>query len=277
MSENQPLVSVIMPNYNGEQFLSAAVQSVVNQTYQNWELLIIDDGSTDGSVEIARKWAAQDRRIRPLKNIFKKLAHGPGAARNTGIQEAKGRYIAFLDSDDLWLPQKLSEQVAFMQRDKIPFSFTWYEVITETGAKVGERRPDCHSVTYRQLLRDCVIGCLTAMYDTESLGKQLNNLHPKDRFGDGTLWLKLLKITPYAHCLRKPLAQYRLVAGSVSSNKMDAAKHYWGLLREIEGLSLLPALYYFTWYAFKGIFTKLTYIFRRQSDGPLMVSGKANQ
>lgn len=263
---DQPLVSVIMPNYNGERFVGDSIQSVINQTYRNWELLVVDDGSKDRSEQIVQAFALRDPRVRPLKTTFQKVARGPAAARNTGIQEARGRYIAFLDSDDLWLPQKLERQIGFMQKNKAPFSFTWYEVITEGGQKIGEKTPQVPFVTYRQLLKDCIIGCLTAVYDSQILGKQLINMHPLDRFADYSLWLKLLKQTPQADCVPQILAQYRLVGGSISANKLHAAKHNWDLLRQVEGLSLLPALYYFTCYALKGVSTKLKYLFRRGED-----------
>ena len=262
MSET-PQVSVIMPNYNGARFIADSIQGVIRQTMPNWELLVIDDGSTDRSLEIIHGIADKDRRVRPLKTTFPKLSKGPSAARNTGIQEARGRYIAFCDSDDVWLPGKLAEQVAFMQANDYPFTFTWYDVISETGSKVGERKTVYSSLTYRQLLRDCIIGCLTAMYDTNSLGKQYITQHPLECFGDGILWLKILKVTPRAYCLPKILARYRLVTGSVSANKLDAAKNYWHLLTKGESLGLLPAIYYFTWYATKGVLLKLKYLIHR--------------
>lgn len=265
MSAVKPeLVSVIMPNYNGERFLADAIQSVLDQTYSNFELLVIDDGSKDRSVEIIEAFAARDKRVRLLKTTFPKVAPGPGAARNTGIQEARGRYIAFLDSDDTWLTEKLSEQIEFMQAHGHPFSYTWYDVIAEDGTKVGTRTPNAPSLTYNLLLRDCVIGCLTAVYDAELLGKQYIDLRPDERFGDGTLWLKILKQTPRAFCLPKILARYRLVAGSISANKLAAAKNYWLLLLRGERLGLARSIYYFSWYASKGILMKLKYILLRR-------------
>lgn len=264
--ESSPQVSVIMPNYNGERFVGDSIQSVINQTFPSWELLVIDDGSKDQSLNVIHQFTAKDPRVKLLKTTFKKVAHGPAAARNTGIEAARGRYIAFLDSDDLWLPNKLQDQIAFMQASQAPFSFAWYDVITEDGQKIGAKTPPVWTVTYHQLLKDCIIGCLTAVYDSQILGKQLINMHPVDRFADFSLWLKILKITPKAYCLPQIVAQYRLVGGSISANKLHAAKHNWDLLRQVEGLSLLPALYYFTCYAFKGVLTKVKYLFRRPGD-----------
>jgi teichuronic acid biosynthesis glycosyltransferase TuaG len=256
-----------MPNYNGERFLKSAIDSVLAQTFQDWELLVIDDGSKDQSVRIIEDYSANDPRIKLLKTKFEKVAMGPAAARNTGIDAATGRYIAFLDSDDMWLPGKLSEQISFMQTKNIPFSFGWYDVINERGEKVGEKTPKAATVTYRRLLRDCVIGCLTAVYDTKLLGKQFINPHPRDRFADFSLWLKILKQTPKAYCLPQKLGLYRLVGGSISANKFQAAEHNWRLLREVEGLNLVAAIYYFSWYAAKGLLTKTKFIFRRERSG----------
>lgn len=255
--DDRPLVSVIMPNYNGAKFLGQAISSVQKQTLRDWELLFIDDGSTDDSVSLVEKIQALDPRVKLLKTTFKKLAHGPGAARNTGIESARGRYIAFLDSDDLWLPMKLEKQLAFMNSRDSAFSFGWYEVIDENGQLVSEKKPAVDSVNYSKLLRDCIIGCLTAVYDSEKLDKQFINLHPQDRFADYSLWLKILKITPRADCLHEFLGQYRLVGRSISANKLKAAEHNWHLLRNVEGLSFLSAVYYFTWYVVKGLTLKL--------------------
>jgi len=260
----QPEVSILMPNFNGEKFLAAAIESVRAQTFANWELLVIDDGSTDSSPAIMQSYAQIDPRIRCLRTTFPKVARGPAAARNSGIEVAKGRFIAFLDCDDLWLPSKLERQLGFMKEHGAAFTYTWYDVINEDGHVVDQRKPKPLTRTYRELLRDCVIGCLTAVYDTQALGKQFINLHPMDRFADYSLWLKILKSTPKAYCLQEVLAQYRLATTGISANKLLAAKHDWQLLRHVEGLSLFPALYYFSWYAVKGVLTKLHYILLRR-------------
>lgn len=266
MSAGAPLVSIIMPNYNGARFLAGTIESVLSQTYKNWELLVVDDGSTDHSKKIVDEYSAKDIRIRNLSTTFKKVARGPGAARNTGIDQAQGRYIAFLDSDDKWRPTKLQEQIQFMTEKNAPFAFGWYDVINEKDEIVGERRFPRHTITYQEMLKDNIIGCLTAVYDTNATGKQFIYLDPLDRFADYSLWLRILKVTPKGYCLHKALAEYRLVEGSISANKVQAAKHQWDVLTKIEKLNPVSAIYYFAWYALKGVFSKLKFMFHRGSS-----------
>lgn len=258
-----PLVSIITPNYNGAKFLAGTIESVRAQSFTNWEMLVVDDGSSDNSVSIVEDFSRRDPRIRPLKTTFKKVARGPGAARNTGIDQAKGRYIAFLDSDDKWRKDKLEEQIQFMSAKSAAFSFAWYDVINERDEIIGEKRFSRSEVTYGELLKDCPIGCLTAIYDTQLIGKQFIHLDPLDRFADYSLWLKILKQTPKGYCLHKPVAEYRLVSGSISANKIQAAKHQWDILTHVEKLGLVRAIYYFGWYAFKGVFSKLKFLIHR--------------
>lgn len=260
MSDKLPLVSVIMPNYNGARFLSGSIESVRVQTLKDWELLVIDDGSSDNSKDIVGEFAAKDPRVRNLTTTFKKVARGPGAARNTGIDQARGRYIAFLDSDDKWLPTKLEEQIRFMSEKNAPFAFGWYDVINEKNEIVGERRFSRDTVTYNEMLKVSPVGCLTAIYDSHAIGKQLIRLDPRDRFADYTLWLQILKVTPKGYCLHKSLAEYRLVSGSISANKIEAAWHQWNTLTKIEKLNLFWASYYFTWYAIIGLFSRLKFL-----------------
>src|SRR5690606_21911418 len=170
--------------------------------------------------------------------------------RNAGIKAAQGRYIAFLDSDDVWLPTKLEKQLEFMRRGDIAFSYCAYEKIDEEGevfGRVGVPR----KVSYRGLLKVCVIGCLTAMYDTQKLGKVYMPLIRRRQ--DLGLWLRILKKIDYAYGLQEILAQYRVRNDSISANKMVAARYTWKLYREHERLPLLKAVYYFSFYAVNGL------------------------
>lgn len=240
-------VSVIMPVYNAQRWLAASVASVQQQTYQNWELLIVDDCSTDGSGALASSLAANDDRIR----VFRLTASaGAAAARNKAIEEAVGRYIAFLDSDDLWHPQKLEHQLAFMHSHGYAFTYTAYEKIDEQGQPFQQVRVPA-TVAYSALLKTNVIGCLTAMYDTAALGKVY--MPSNTQREDFATWLHLLKKISYAHGIPVALAQYRVYAGQTSAKKITMAKHTWHLYRDIEQLGLLTAAYYFTHYAVKGI------------------------
>jgi glycosyltransferase involved in cell wall biosynthesis len=241
------LVSVIMPTYNSRAFVRDSIASIRGQTYENWELLIIDDASTDDTVATIEKAAQGDPRIRILRSAENA---GAAEARNRGIQEARGRYIAFLDSDDQWLPRKLERQVDLMRANSWAFTFTAYDKIDEQGRKIGHVGIP-KTTTYRQLLKTCVIGCLTAMYDTEVLGKvPMPLIRKRQDFG---LWLRLLKKTPRAYGIQETLALYRVRTDSVSAKKSNAAHYTWKLYREVEQLSLIASLWYFAHYAIRGV------------------------
>lgn len=240
-------VSIITPLYNCSEFLDDTLNSVLVQTYQNWEVIMVDDCSSDNSVLIAQEFVEKYPRIKLIQ-----LAENSGAAvaRNTAIEAAKGRYIAFLDSDDAWLPNKLEKQVAFMQENNYPFTFAAYDKVNESDEIFGHVGvPD--KVTYSDLLKSCSIGCLTAMYDTEFFGKVYMPLIRKRQ--DLGLWLKLLKKTKYAYGLNETLGFYKVRKDSISSNKKSAALFTWRLYRDIEKLSLPKASYYFSHYAVRGL------------------------
>lgn len=239
-------VSIIVPMYNSSAFLLATVQSVIRQTYQDWELILIDDCSADGSISLAELLVKQDARIRLLKNAEN---FGAAVTRNRGIEAASGRYICFLDSDDLWLPNKLEVQVNFMLRENVSFSFSAYDKIDEFDCHIG-RVGVPEKVTYHQLLKCSVIGCLTAMYDADKLGKIYMPLIRKRQ--DLGLWLRLLKRTNYAYGINQPLAQYRVRADSISANKLSAASYTWRLYREVESMGFFESAYYFSQYAVRG-------------------------
>lgn len=241
------LVSIITPSHNSSQFISESIQSIQHQSFDDWELIIVDDCSTDNSVEVIQPFIVVDSRIKLIQ-----LSENSGAAvaRNKGIEAATGRYIAFLDSDDLWLPNKLEKQLAFMQEYDYPFTFGAYNKIDEKGNVFGHVGVP-GKVTYADLLKMCSIGCLTAMYDTEYFGKIYMPLIRKRQ--DLGLWLRLLKKVDYAYGLNKTLGQYRVRIGSISANKTSAAKYTWRLYRDIEGLNLVKASYYFSHYAINGI------------------------
>lgn len=242
----QELVSIITPLYNSQEYIEETIQSILNQNYSNWELIVVDDCSRDESLAIVGEFANKDSRIKIIK-----LEENSGAAiaRNTGIENAKGRYIAFLDSDDLWVPEKLEKQIEFMKGKDISFSFTGYIKIDEDGTEKGQVTiPDV--VTYKELLKSNVIGCLTAIYDVEKLGKiYMPNIRKRQ---DHALWLKILKGHTNAYGLNEPLAKYRIREGSISRNKIKAASYQWKLYREVERLSIGKSLYYFINYAYHG-------------------------
>lgn len=242
------LVSIITPCYNSAKYISKTIESVINQRFICWEMLIIDDCSTDNSTEIINEWCRKDDRIKLIK--LEKNS-GAAVARNKAIQMAKGRYIAFLDSDDSWFSDKLELQVAFMQENGIDFSYTAYEKVDEKGHVLVEKVGVSNRLSYTDLLKKCEIGCLSAIYDTSRLGKiYMPDIRKRQDLG---LWLKILKITPYAYGLNRVLGQYTVRSNSISANKRNAAAYTWRLYRDVEKLSLLKCIYYFSFYAVNGV------------------------
>lgn len=238
------LVSIIMPAYNSALTIVSSIKSIQQQSHTEWELLITDDGSTDNTVELVQKLADIDPRISIEVNP---VNSGAGYSRNQSINRSNGKYIAFLDADDLWLQNKLSTQVAYMERTGAVFTYTAYQKFTESS--LGGVITPPSRVNHNQLLKGCVIGCLTAMYNAEVLGRQTMPLIRKRQ--DMGLWLKLLKLCDEAHGIPEVLAQYRTDSG-MSQNKLNAARYQWRLYRDVVGLNLLQSAWYFGWYAVNG-------------------------
>lgn len=246
--QKNSLVSVITPTYNSEAYIWKTIDSVKNQKYQNWEMIIVDDCSRDNTVKIVKNEAEKDERIRLIE-----LQENSGAAiaRNTAIQNARGRYIAFLDSDDLWHPEKLEKQVAFMQEKDIAFSFTSYKIINENGIETEKIIQVPKEIDYRGLLKNTIIGCLTVMLDVNKVGLvQMPNIRTRQ---DTALWLSILKRGYKAYGIQEPLAKYRKVRGSISSNKLKMAKQNWRMYRDLENLSVLYASWCFVNYAWNAL------------------------
>lgn len=242
-----PLTSIIMPSYRSDRHICAAVDSLKGQTDPAWELIISDDGSPPAAQRQLDFVASSDPRIRILKS---NVNEGAARARNRAIEAATGRYIAFLDSDDLWKPQKLERQIEFMKTRDIAFSFTAYDRIDEAGTFLNTH-PAKKPVSYHDLLKSCVIGCLTAAYDTDKLGK----VYMPERRGaeDFGLWLRILKKVDFAHPISESLAQYRVRSDSVSSKKLHAAGYTWSIYRNEEKLGFIRSIYYFTHYTANGL------------------------
>lgn len=232
------LVSIITPLYNSEKYLEQCIQSVISQTYKNWEHILVDDCSTDNSAAIVDKFLQSDRR---LKYIKLKSNSGAGIARNTAIKAAKGKYIAFLDSDDLWHPNKLHLQIDFMEVNNYRFTFTDYDMVNEAGQKISKLIKTKSVVTYQSALYKNPIGCLTVLYDVDFFGKQFMPEIRKRQ--DYALWLKLLKKTN-GYGLSECLSSYRIGNDSISSNKFNLLKYEWKIYREEEGLSFFKSCFY---------------------------------
>jgi glycosyltransferase involved in cell wall biosynthesis len=233
------LVSIITPNYNSEKFISETIKSVLNQTYKNWEMIIVDDVSSDKSIDIITSFCKKDARIQ-----LHQLPENSGAAiaRNKAIDLAKGTFIAFLDSDDLWLPKKLEFQLDFMLKNNYSLSYTSYEIINEEGELTNKIISCKDKLNYNRMLYSNEIGCLTAMYNKDVLGKIfMPEIRKRQDYG---LWLKILKSEKYAFGFATVLAQYRDRSKSISNNKVEMLKWNWNLYKNVENLSYFRATYY---------------------------------
>jgi len=246
-------VSIIMPTYNSSLFVIETIQSVLSQDFQNWELLITDDCSTDGTVELIKSHF-NDKRINIAVN-----AENSGAAitRNSSINRSVGEYLAFLDADDLWSPDKLSLQLKFMQDNEYSFTYTAYELIDKEGEKLNRfvDLNNAKSVAYKDMLKKkSTLGCSTVMVERSVF----NNLRmPNIRTGqDYATWLLILKKVGSAFCFNSVLTQYRIVPGSISRNKIKKAKRQWEIYRKLEHLSIVYSSYCFLFYAYRAVFRK---------------------
>lgn len=239
-----PWVSIVMPSFNCEDTIVESVNSVLSQTYKNWELIIVDDASTDGSWKVINQLVDKSDRIRAHLNAENK---GAGWCRNFAIEKARGRFIAFLDSDDLWKEEKLEKQISFMLESDYALTYTYYQRFD--GSDVLDIVKAPLETDYNKLLFSNDIGCLTAVYDTKKLGKRYMPLIRKRQ--DMALWLNILKDISTAHCLPEVLASYRYNNG-MSSNKLKVLSYQWELYRKVIGLGLMKSLFVFSIYAYKG-------------------------
>ena len=239
---SRPLVSIITPCYNSEKYISETIDSVVNQTYKHWELIIVDDISTDNSVEIIKKYSLKDSRI---KYFILEEKGGASIARNKAIREATGTYIAFLDADDIWKPNKLEKQIQFMEKNNYDFTYHNYELIDESSNKFNKIRLAPKKITYRRALLGCSFGCLSVMYNSENIGKpQIKRL---DKRNDDALWFKILKQTKNGYLLNENLALYRIGNNSISSgSKIKLLKYHFKLYRNSNFSCISSCFFTFT-------------------------------
>ena len=237
-------VSIITPTYNSSQFICETIDSILNQSYIHWELLITDDCSNDNTWDILLKYAKKDSRIK-IFGLDKNS--GAGIARNNSIKEASGKYIAFCDSDDIWLPNKLECQINFMEKNNYDLSFSSCSKINEQRKHLGEIKAK-NKVSYKIMLRNNYIPCLTAMYNVHTLGKQYMSEIRKRQ--DWALWLKILKQTNFAYGIQEPLAQYRIREKSLSSSKLTLLKSNWNIYKNVEGFSKLKSSHCITRFLF---------------------------
>lgn len=239
---DRELVSVITPMYNAEKYIAKTIESVQAQTYENWEMIIVDDVSTDQSAQIVQQYAAEDTRIKYLRH--EKNA-GVARARNTALKAAQGRYVAFLDSDDLWKNEKLEKQLLFMQSKGAAFLYTACEIIDENGNVTGKVRHVPASQNYEELLKGNAVPCLTVILDRSQIDKVEMPEIPHE---DYAAWLDILKKGITAYGIDEVLAQYRVNNSSLSGNKMQAARWTWDIYRKQQKLGIMKSSYCFVCY-----------------------------
>lgn len=237
-------VSVIVPTYNSSKYVLETLKSIKNQTYKNWELLITDDCSTDDTVDIINSFIKNDERIKLFKLDNNS---GAAAARNHSIYQAKGRYIAFCDSDDRWKTNKLEVQIAYMKEHDCGFSYTSYDIINENGKSIGTSvaKP---TINYKKILRNNYVGCLTAIYDTNKYGKLYM---PKIRKRqDWALWILILQKSNKACGLNQVLATYMQRKNSISSNKFEMLKYNFNIYFHFLKLNRAKSFFYMIRFVF---------------------------
>lgn len=246
-------ISIVMPVFNAAAWLKQTVASVQEQTHEDWELIAVDDCSSDGSFSMLQEMAEKDGRIRPVR-----LAENIGAARtrNEGIRLAQGRYLAFLDSDDLWKKTKLEKELAFLKERQAAFAFTAYEFGDENGIGNGKIVRVPRTLSYRAALSRTVIFTTTVMFDLERIDRNLI-LMPDVKSEDTATWWQILRAGYTAHGLNENLAVYRRPKNSLSSNKLEAIRRIWNLYRNREKLSVAASAYYFCFWALRATARRL--------------------
>ena len=247
----EPLVSIITPCYNSADFITATISSVLEQSYQNWELIVVDDKSKDNTCELIEAFSHQEPKIRLIK--LEKNG-GVANARNVGMEAANGKYIAFLDSDDIWLKEKLREQVVYMEEKSLPMSFFAYNRINEEGDIISKKIEVPAIVDYDKLLWHNVIIFSTSMVLRNAIG---NLKFKKAGHEDWIFWLDLFKQCGNGYGINKSMVLYRIRKGSVSANKLKAAGNTWKILRESEKIGLIRSMYLFSKYAVATVWKRL--------------------
>jgi glycosyltransferase involved in cell wall biosynthesis len=248
------LVSIIMPSYNTAKYISQSVESVLNQTYTNWELIIVDDCSIDNTDEIIKPYL-EDGRIKYLKN---EKNSGAAVSRNYALREAKGKWIAFLDSDDIWEPKKLEKQISFMKNRNCGFSYTAYEQIDEASKSMNVFVSGPEKINKRQQYNFCWQGCLTVVYDSEKVG--LIQIEDLKKNNDYAIWLKVVEKAD-CYLLNECLAKYRIRTGSISRHsKLKLIKHHYLLYRDGEHKNALASSIITIRNLFWGVYKKIKYV-----------------
>jgi teichuronic acid biosynthesis glycosyltransferase TuaG len=257
------MISIIVPVYNAEAYIEDTIQMVLQQTYQDWELLLVDDGSLDGSAEVIRKYLDLCEASGRIRLICRQTNAGAASARNTGLDEAAGRYIAFLDADDIWRPEKLEKELAFMKHNDAGFVFTSYEFGNEDGIPTGKAVHVPKTLTYKEALSRTVIFTSTVLIDTLKIDKKLIRM-PMVGSEDTAAWWNILRAGYTAYGLEEYLVIYRRPKGtSLSSDKRKAVGRIWNLYRNVEGLGIGASSWYFLGWAIRAVWRRIVPDWRR--------------
>ena len=251
----KPLVSIITPSFNSDKFITETIQSVQNQTHKNWEMIIVDDCSTDDTVSIIEQFVINDNRIRFFQ--LEKNS-GAGIARELALSKATGDYISFLDADDLWKPLKLEKQLQFLKENKTPFTFSFYDCIDEEGKALNKRVEAPKNLSYRQLFFCNYVGNLTGIYDVNYFGKIAISSTRKCQ--DWMVWLTILKKIRNAKSVPESLAFYRIRNNSLSASKVDLLKHNFLVYRMFHGFNYVSSMFIMVGFLFTQLIIKPRYI-----------------
>lgn len=248
------MVSIVVPVYNAAKYIAKTIEMVSRQTYKDWELILVDDASSDGSADVIQSIIeSQGKRIRLIR---KTRNEGAAAARNTGVDAATGKYIAFLDADDVWKEEKLEKQVAFMEKTGAAFSYHAYEFGDENANPTGKVVKVPYTMNLRQAFSRTIIFTTTVMLDTDQLGLELIHM-PQVPSEDTATWWRILKSGYLAYGLNENLAIYRRPGKSLSSNKIVALERIWFLYRNIANLSVPESMYYFVGWAIRATLRRI--------------------
>ena len=250
-----PQISIVVPVYNAEKYIEQTVDMVMKQTFTDWELILVEDCSKDNSAEVLRSLESelQDARIRV---IYREKNEGAAKARNTGIDAATGRYLVFLDADDIWMENKLSDELAFMQKKQAAFVFTAYEFGDENAVGTGKIVKVPEILTYKKALSRTIIFTSTTMFDLSVLGKDLVKM-PAVPSEDTATWWRILRSGYVAYGYPEVTTIYRRPPQSLSSNKGTAIYRIWYLYREVEKLPVIASMFYFVGWAFRATLRRL--------------------
>ena len=247
----KPIVSVIMPVYCGEKYICQAVDSVFAQEVE-LELIVVDDASPDRTSQVLEPY----RKRQDFVYIRNERNMGAAASRNKGVQKAKGRYVAYLDADDIWLPEKLERELAFLKEKDVAFAFTGYEFADENGRGTGKIVHVPETLDYKQALGNTTIFTTTVMFDTQKISKELLEM-PVIKSEDTALWWKVLRNGYTAFGLDENLVKYRRPGKSLSSNKLEAVRRIWNLYRKAEGMGVLDSAWHFCFWAVRAVSRRL--------------------